>query len=230
MRTRLFHAMFVVLALSSSAVAQTTLDPSLQQLTAPNPETYGTASEVAIAVPESEFNPYTSTTTFSWSGGGRYSTAAGELDAGVHFPAGASITRMEVQACNSNTVNGGGLGMFEKNNSGTITLLALALVSANSGCTLFPVTLSPPHTVDNAINSYFLVWGNSPALDGSIKLQAARVYYKLQISPDPSTATFTDVPVGHPFHRFVEALPRLESPVAVAAATTAPMRRSPAGK
>jgi hypothetical protein len=44
------------------------------------------------------------------------------------------------------------------------------------------------------------------ASDNTNQLIGARVGYKLQISPDPSTATFTDVPVGHLFHRFVEAL------------------------
>jgi hypothetical protein len=38
------------------------------------------------------------------------------------------------------------------------------------------------------------------------RVAAFRVFYKLQISPDPVTATFLDVPVGHPQHRFVEAL------------------------
>jgi hypothetical protein len=33
-----------------------------------------------------------------------------------------------------------------------------------------------------------------------------RVYYQLQVSPAPAVATFNDVPTGHPFFRFVEAL------------------------
>ena len=36
--------------------------------------------------------------------------------------------------------------------------------------------------------------------------QAVRLYYKLQVSPAPATATFADVPVGSPLHAFVEAL------------------------
>ena len=39
-----------------------------------------------------------------------------------------------------------------------------------------------------------------------LSFQAVRVYYRLQVSPAPGTATFSDVPVGDPFHRFVEAL------------------------
>ena len=33
-----------------------------------------------------------------------------------------------------------------------------------------------------------------------------RVYYQLQVSPAPGTATFNDVPTSHPFFQFVEAL------------------------
>ncbi len=37
-------------------------------------------------------------------------------------------------------------------------------------------------------------------------LASVRAYYRLQVSPAPATATFTDVPVGHPQRQFVEAL------------------------
>ena len=211
MRSRLSHAIFVVLALSSSAIAQITVDPAkpfnptLQQLTTPNPETYGTASEAVIAVSDMEFTPWQSATTFAY-GNGKYVTfAGGSLLAGIHLPAGASITRIELQACNLNITGLGQLELQVKSNSGSVTALATVFQNANTGCTLTAVTLTPAHTVNNALNSYDLWFANS-VLDGSIRIQAARVYYKLQISPDPSTATFADVPVGHPFHRFVEAL------------------------
>jgi hypothetical protein len=184
-------------------------NPTPQQLTPPFAETYGTASEVVIAVHETEFNPYTSTTTFAWNAG-RYVTGFvgfGALQAGIHLPAGASITRMELQACDTNAASSGFLNLeFITNSSGVGTVLATVNTGATPGCALFPVTLSSPHTVNNAMNSYYLLWGNNNVTDGTIKIQAARVFYKLQISPDPSTATFADVPVGHPFHRFVEAL------------------------
>ena len=32
------------------------------------------------------------------------------------------------------------------------------------------------------------------------------IEYHLQVSPDPAIQSFTDVPVSHPFHRYVEAL------------------------
>jgi hypothetical protein len=62
-----------------------------------------------------------------------------------------------------------------------------------------------PQTVDNVGRLYLLDVGTYAA-DGSVSLQAIRIYYKLQVSPAPGTAAFDDVPVGHPFHQFVEAL------------------------
>jgi hypothetical protein len=152
MRTRLFYTTFVVLALSSSAIAQNfTQDPAkpfnpmVQQLTAPNPETYGTASEAVIAITSYEFNPWQSSTTFAYNGG-KYVTSAGDfLLAGIHLPAGASITRLEAQACNTNGASSGALDLYRKINSSDVGyLLAHVNIGANTGCTLFPVTLTPP--------------------------------------------------------------------------------------
>ena len=212
MRTRLSHAMLVVLALSSSAIAQNfrqdpmkPFNPTPQQLTAPSSETYGTSSEAVIAVPDWEFNPQDSSTTFYWSAG-KFVTSAGGLLAGVHLPAGASITKLEAQACNTNASAPGALNLNEASNSGSTVNLASVTIVANTGCSLTTVALASPHTVNNAINSYYLYWQNTAATDGSIKIQAARVFYKLQVSPAPGTATFTDVPTTHLFFQYVEAL------------------------
>jgi hypothetical protein len=64
-----------------------------------------------------------------------------------------------------------------------------------------------PLTISNANNSYviFLDWfGNFTSAN---KVAAFRVYYRLQVSPPPATATFpNDVPTSHPLFRFVEAM------------------------
>ncbi len=39
-----------------------------------------------------------------------------------------------------------------------------------------------------------------------LRLRAARMLYRRRVSPAPSTPTFNDVPIGHPFFQFVEAL------------------------
>jgi hypothetical protein len=55
------------------------------------------------------------------------------------------------------------------------------------------------------LNAYF-IRVVLEAEDGTTNFGAVRVFYKLQVSPAPATATFTDVPTTHPFFRFVEAL------------------------
>lgn len=47
-------------------------------------------------------------------------------------------------------------------------------------------------------------WGTST--DGRVRLRQIALIWKRQVTPAPGTARFTDVPVGHPMHRFVEAL------------------------
>jgi hypothetical protein len=208
------YSVSILLALSSSAVAQTfkqdprnPVNATLEQLAAPSPETYGTASEVAIPVSAFEFNPPQSSITFAYTQG-KYvnNTSSGSLEAGVHLPAGASITRVEAQACNTNTALTGTLDLFRIDSSGNGTLLTTVSIGPNTNCALSSVTLPTPHTVNNAINFYYFVWLNGSALDGTILIQAARVYYKLQVSPAPGTATFNDVPTTHVFYQYIEAL------------------------
>ena len=47
-------------------------------------------------------------------------------------------------------------------------------------------------------------WGGNTT--GDIRLRQVRLLWKRQVTPAPGSATFADVPVGSPFHRFVEAL------------------------
>ena len=47
---------------------------------------------------------------------------------------------------------------------------------------------------------------STPTYSAGMRLRGARVLYRRQVSPAPSTATFNDVPISHPFFQFVEAL------------------------
>jgi hypothetical protein len=77
-------------------------------------------------------------------------------------------------------------------------------VAATPGCGFFATDVNPDIAqIDNfdGENVYVQV-----GLVGGARLQAVRVYYTLQVSPPPATASFQDVPTGHPFFRFIEAL------------------------
>jgi hypothetical protein len=82
-----------------------------------------------------------------------------------------------------------------------------ASTTGSSGCQVVSNSTGPFSWTINNDTTYYTVEVNfAGTTDASHVLNSVRVGYKLQISPDPSTATFADVPVGHPFHRFVEAL------------------------
>ncbi len=58
-------------------------------------------------------------------------------------------------------------------------------------------------TIDNLDHSYYVLIQPS---DSSLRIAGVVFGYVLQVSPAPATATFNDVPTGHQFFRFVEAL------------------------
>jgi hypothetical protein len=81
----------------------------------------------------------------------------------------------------------------------------LGQTSGTPGYTWLTVVLPSPITIDNNMNSYHV----RVRLDSGDDLNSFRSVsfkYELQVSPAPGVATFGDVPTGHPFFKFVEAL------------------------
>jgi hypothetical protein len=125
------------------------------------------------------------------------------------LPAGALITGLELQGCDTNAAASIEAYLYRMNDSD----LAFSVGSVSSGlgatpgCGFFGSLSNLPgtHAVDNFLNAYF-IRVVLEAEDGTTNFGAVRVFYKLQVSPAPATATFTDVPTTHPFFRFVEAL------------------------
>lgn len=57
-----------------------------------------------------------------------------------------------------------------------------------------------------AWHAFWWICVDFPITGNTLRFRGLRIYYHLQVSPAPSTATFTDVPTSHPFFQFVEAL------------------------
>ena len=171
-------------------------------------DTYGTSSLSIYTLPMYLFEPYRSVDQYSWVNNGRYlTTSGGYLTTPVMLPAGASVERMDLEACDTSTSGDVYVELqtcpvpaASCNVSGFLS----TGVAQAPGCNTFSTTF-PPFTIDNAANMY-QIWQTNTPNDGSTRFTAVRLFYRLQISPDPGTSTFADVPVGHPFHRFVEAL------------------------
>jgi hypothetical protein len=90
------------------------------------------------------------------------------------------------------------------------------------GCGRFNVRPSNlPLVVDNVSATYLI----SVTTDQDVPFDSVRVYYHLQVSPAPATATFGDVPTEHPFFQFVQALVASGITAGCGGVTTAQTRR-----
>jgi hypothetical protein len=191
----------LVLLLANAAAAQAPRDfapPSVGS----GPETYGTSAMAVQTIHGFAFRAFESGLQYDdccyhWYGGG--------FGASLSLPAGAVIDHIDLEACDAEVQL-------------VMDVTAQLVICASNGvCTGDPnaaFTVGAPGcvrvasspigvVVDNDANSYLIQVNAASPLT---KFRAVRVYYRLQVSPAPGTATFTDVPVGHPFHRFVEAL------------------------
>jgi hypothetical protein len=94
------------------------------------------------------------------------------------------------------------------NQNSTFTTMDSSTTSGSPG--LANVILVPPagqetmriYQVPNIFTLHYLAVDLTP----NVAFSGCLVFYYRQVAPAPTTATYTDVPVGHPFHRFVEAL------------------------
>lgn len=174
---------------------------------------WGTVSESLLNVNALAFDASSSTNTFTIApGGSRYLTSGTEWIAAVSLPSGTLVTGLEVQGCDLSSdghlqvllVRQAIIGGTE-----TIAQLGDPLSTggpATPGCGNFSQAFGTPVTIDNTNAGYLLDVQQGGALDGTVRFQAVRVRYKLQVSPAPGTATFADVPTTSGQFRFVEAL------------------------
>jgi len=137
----------------------------------------------------------------------------------VNLPNGAVVEHVCVQLYDTNLALDASVdwGLYELGSSSALpSLVTISSATDNysNGYHIFCVP-DVPHTVhsqadfDGDGHSNFgacRILVNIPAADNSIRLGGAWLSYHLDVSPAPAVATFTDVPVDHPFFRYVEAL------------------------
>ncbi len=175
-------------------------------------ENYGTAGISYLNLGNWQFEPVDSTVTFDQlccTPYTRFRTGSTELwfTAPVNLPNGSQIEQIQLMACDTSATAEVGVFLAIQPNLGTFTETFSTSTGAAAvpGCTTITTTVTPPVIVNNAaafygLEAFFTATGSATRLVG------ARVGYRLRVSPAPATATFTDVPTTHAFHRFVEAL------------------------
>jgi hypothetical protein len=141
-------------------------------------------------------------------------TGAGQLNCPVVIPNGARITGFEcvVRDAVATDVNVQLIrSPFDAttNVPGSSVTLATATSTGTSGYQTITATLATPETVrrrnGNDRNIYWLLL-TLPDVVTSLSVRDCTVIWNRQVSAPPATATFLDVPVGHPQRAFVEAL------------------------
>lgn len=205
----------VVVAALALSIAFALARPAAGQPSNGRPRTYGTSVDSILTVGSWEFDVEDSIFRVVSVGGGdpngRYVLGASAcFDASVHLPGGSYIDFFELVGCDTSStpdeeVNA---GLFICDLSSNCHLagnpLNVARTSGAPGCTLVASDVIA-ETVDNSANLYTLrvctTSGNS-----STYFRAVRIWYRLQVSPAPATATFADVPTNHIYFRAIEAL------------------------
>jgi hypothetical protein len=136
-------------------------------------------------------------------------TAGCLLAAAVSLPAGALVTSIELEACDTSSTAAVTATLLRVDPLES-NLFSLATASTGPdglipGCGFFASPLVFQETIDNFASTYQVEVAITGA-GAATRFQAVRVFYNLQVSPAPATASFIDVPTSHGFFQFIEAL------------------------
>ncbi len=185
-------------------------------LAAPEPPAWGTLAETAVVIGGTNLVPPRNTSTWNMSnnttGIGLVLTGGGaDWYHQVNVPSGAVVTKVTIEACDT-TATGELLFVLAKgvapgaSSASYITAVGTTGFAAMPGCAFFTVSVPGGSQMLNPTQNLWVIvnWFGVVGAEG--QLNSIRLFYRLQVSPAPSTATFSDVPVGNPLHRFVEAL------------------------
>jgi hypothetical protein len=174
------------------------------------PENAGLGNAI-LSIHAYSFTPIDSSITYTHAGGTRYRTGGGDqkwFNAQVNLPTGARIDQVAFEVFQNDPGSTMAGGMFVCDDSpagGACALAGVSGVGGTPGWTYFLVG-GLDITIDNFNNSYYVEINAGDSLTNAQQFRRAVVYYRLQVSPAPVTASFGDVPTGHPFFQFVEAL------------------------
>lgn len=169
---------------------------------------WGTAYYSTYSMAPFQFNGYNATQDNYIAGFGfnRYCTSGCNLNDAFHIPTGARIYGWELDYYDGGSGSvGGAIGYCPYNASGCTYISGPYYSTGTPGYGWFQHS-GLNHTVDNFNNSYLADVFLSAS--STYRLVGFHIWYYLQVSPAPGSATFYDVPTFHPFFRFVEALAR----------------------
>ncbi len=177
---------------------------------------YGTSNPILYHIGFAELTPeqstydYTTVTQFGFQGKYSFGMPASFL-AHPHIPSGALITSLELDSCDTNISDHhvtAELTYCDSLGANCVLLgnITSASAAVGTGCVAQTVDLtSQSFTLHNNAQQLLLRVTETAGNPTNLILGAS-IGYKLQVSPGPGVATFTDVPTSSPQFKFVEAL------------------------
>jgi hypothetical protein len=206
------HSVVLALAIGTAypALAQSPPVPSVRVAPASPEPAWGISAETSYYVGSPAFhNAVPDVSVVSDGLGSAYFTGTGTSYAWapVNLPQGAAITGFDFYYYDANALNISA-GIYEVNATGSMpTQIGTNLVSSgSSGFGSVSLNLLSPWTVNNDANSYWAMVGTGATPATDLKWRGVRVRYKLQVSPAPGVATFSDVPTSYWAFQYIEAL------------------------
>jgi len=180
---------------------------------APALAAWGTTQDTVHLIPAAGFRPYSGSDCWVGTGDFLHSCGgSGQFLAPLDLPTGAFFDGITLEGCDfsSSTDMVAGIAECDNRNGDFSTCTTVVTThSSGSGSTNCYVWGAPGtgamFTIDNVNHSYY-VFVSLDDTTGVEYLRTVRIHYKLQVSPAPATATFSDVPTTSPQFRFVEAL------------------------
>jgi hypothetical protein len=172
---------------------------------------FGTGTNI-LQIPPAAFTLRNGTAP-TYAGLGYWSSNGfAQMWAPVWLPAGAQISFFDAYYCDNSAGHSGTFFLtryegWDDGNRVTNDMTSLSSVDGTgSGCTYAVKSFS--HSVNNNVRyngggQYVVI----VSLNGTgFEFKATDIWWSRPISPAPATASFTDVPTGHPFFQMIEAL------------------------
>ena len=194
--------------LVTADVAAATVAPETQ----PGPGDWGTSVPSLLALGACGAVTRDNAHTFQIPNCGRVEPVVGGTQTtvgwDVHLPTGAQVLGARLNYFD-NIAGEPSVALVQNNATGTQNVvLNLTPGPFVGGNATFVANLGTPHTVANVGGGYAVVAVlNRTGAATTHGIYGVEIMYRLQVSTAPATATFpNDVPIAHPFFRFVEAL------------------------
>ena len=175
------------------------------------PDSFGPGQAI-LSIESKSFTPMDSSTTWTWDGttGARIRTGGGAgypwFDASVNLPSGAHVIGLAFEVYDNDASNDVTAWFATEPGAPAGTPWVFSTGASTTGQPGWTYTLELLNvTIDNFNNSY-MVEVSLPGGTPASSFRRAMVYYTLQVSPAPGSATFGDGPVSDPAFQYIEAL------------------------